>query len=76
LDELFARRQDSLKQVEGLIAEARRLDAEGRLENDRYRQLLARQGDALLERVALARRLYQDLQQTAQAEQAVRAGRK
>ncbi len=76
LDELFTRRQDSLKQIETLIAEARRLDAEGRLGNDRYRQLLARQGDALLERVALARGLYADLQQTARVEQAVRAGRK
>jgi hypothetical protein len=55
LEALLAKREESLRQIEDLIAEARRLDAEGLLETDRYRKLLARQGDALLERVAQAR---------------------
>lgn len=68
LADLLAKREESLKQIEGLIAEAKRLDAEGRLQTDRYRQQLARQGDALLERVTLARGIYADLQRTAEAE--------
>lgn len=68
LDALLARRRDSLAQIEQLIAEARRLEAEDRLGNDRYRQMLARQGPALLERVTQARRLYEELEQTADDE--------
>ncbi len=73
LEALLAKREESLRQIEGLIAEAKRLDAEGRLETDRYRKLLAQQGDALLERVALARKIYADLQRTAEAERTRRA---
>ncbi len=72
LDELFAKRQTSLDQIEQLVAEARRLDAEGRLENDRYRKQLALQGDLLLERVTQARSLYAELKRTAEAERGVR----
>lgn len=72
LEELLAQRERSLRQIEELIAEARRLEAEGRLKTDRYRQLLARQGDALLERVALARAIYEDLKKTAAAERSRR----
>ena len=68
LDELIAKRLASLGQVEAIVAEARRLDAEGKLESDRYRKQLARQGDALLERVALARDLYEKLRRVADAE--------
>lgn len=68
LEELLAKREQSLQQIEGLIAEARQLDGEGRLKTDRYRKLLARQGDALLERVDLAREIYAGLKQTAEAE--------
>lgn len=68
LEALLARREESLRQIEGIIAEAKQLDAEGRLETDRYRKLLARQGDALLERVTRARGIYADLQRTAEAE--------
>jgi len=75
LDDLFAKREESLKQIEGLVAEAKRLDAEGRLENDRYRKLLAQQGDALLERVAAARGVYRDLKATAEKERRQRGGR-
>jgi hypothetical protein len=65
LEGLFAKREESLKQVEALVAEARRLDGEGRLENDRPRKLLAQQGAALLERVAIARAIYENLKRTA-----------
>ena len=77
LDELIAKRLASLGQVEEIVAEARRLDAEGKLESDRYRKQLARQGDALLERVALARNLYEELKRVAEAEREPRrlAGR-
>jgi hypothetical protein len=68
LEELIAKRLASLGQVEEIVAEARRLDAEGKLESDRYRIQLARQGDALLERVALARNLYQELKRVAEVE--------
>jgi len=72
LEALLARREESLRQIEGIIAEARQLNAQGRLETDRYRKQLALQGDALLERVALARGLYADLRRTAETERAVR----
>jgi hypothetical protein len=77
LEELMAKRLASLAQIEQLIAEARRLNAEGKLETDRYRQQLALQGDALLERVALARDLHEDLRRVAEAERGRRglAGR-
>lgn len=75
LDDLIAKRLASLSQIEAIVAEARQLEAEGRLGADRYRQQLARQGDALLERVAAARRLYEDLRQTAQAERSRRGSR-
>jgi len=72
LGELMAKRLASLAQIEQLIAEARRLNAEGKVETDRYRQQLALQGDALLERVALARNLYEDLKRVAEAERGLR----
>ena len=76
LPDLLAKREESLKQIEGLIAEARRLDADGKLENDRYRQLLAQQGPRLMERVTLARGIYMRLQQTAAQEAPLRTAAK
>jgi hypothetical protein len=73
MEELLSKREESLRQIEGIIAEARRLDAGGRLEADRYRKLLAQQGNALLERVALAREVYADLRRIADAERNRRA---
>ncbi|MGO9202459.1 MAG: CehA/McbA family metallohydrolase [Limisphaerales bacterium] len=73
LDELLAKRLASLAEIEQIVAEARRLEAEGRLGTDRARIQLAWQGDALLERVALARQLYEDLKRLAQAERPRRA---
>jgi len=73
LEELMAKRLDSLAQIEQIVAEARQLDAEGKLEKDRYRKQLALQGDALLERVKQARNLYADLKRTAEAERGRRS---
>jgi hypothetical protein len=72
LDALLAKREESLKQIEEIIAEARTLEPEGRLGADRARQLLARQGDALLERVAQARGTYAELRRVAEAERTQR----
>jgi len=72
LDDLFAKRQASLDQIEQIVAEARRLEAEGKVDNDRYRKQLALQGDLLLERVALARSLYEELKRTAELERGLR----
>ncbi len=72
LEELFAKRLASLTEIEKIISEARGLDAQGRLEGDRYRKELARQGDLLLKRVASARELYADLKRTAEAERGPR----
>jgi hypothetical protein len=73
LEELLGKRLASLAEIEQMVAEARRLDAQGRLESDRARKQLAWQGDALLERVALARQIYEDLKRTAEAERPRRA---
>jgi hypothetical protein len=72
LDELIAKRLASLAEIEQIVADAKQLDAEGKLERDRYRKQLALQGDALLQRVTQARNLYADLQRTAEAERAQR----
>ena len=49
------------------------MDAQHRIEGDRYRKQLARQGGWLLERVAASRELYADLKRVAEAER-VRRG--
>jgi len=73
LEELFAKRQTSLDQIEQIVADARRLDAEGKLGNDRYRKQLAVQGDLLLQRVAQARGVYEGLKRIAEAERKLRS---
>ncbi len=72
LEDLITKRLDSLAQIEQIVADAKKLDAEGKLEKDRYRKQLALQGDALLERVTQARNLYADLKRTAEAERGPR----
>jgi hypothetical protein len=72
LDELFQKRLTSLGQIERIVAEAKQLDAEGKLEQDRYRKQLALQGDLLLERVTQARKLYDELNRVAEAERGSR----
>jgi hypothetical protein len=74
VEDLLAKRLASLVEVEQMVGEARRLDAQGQLESDRARKQLALQGDAILERVALARQLYADLKHTAEAERDRRTG--
>ena len=71
--ELFERRKANLAEIEQIVADARRDDAQGKLENNRYRKQLAVQGDLLLQRVAQARQLYANLEQVAKAERAQRA---
>lgn len=73
LEELFAKRQASLNQIDQIVADARRLDAEGKLGNDRYRKQLAVQGDLLLQRVAQARGVYEELKRSAEAERKLRS---
>jgi hypothetical protein len=72
LEELISKRLTSLEQVEQIVAEARTLNAEGKLESDRYRKQLALQGDLLLQRVNAARELYSKLKQVAQDEKNLR----
>jgi hypothetical protein len=72
LDELIAKRLASLAEIEQIVADARRDDAAGKLERDRYRRQLALQGGALLERVAQARKLYEDLKRVAESERGPR----
>ena len=74
LEMLLAERAESLRQIEQIVAEARELEAQGKLTTDRYRQQLAFQGDALLERVRLARGIYDDLRTTAAREREQRLG--
>ena len=68
LEELIGDRLASLVQIEERVAEARRLDAESRLEADPYQKQLALQGPELLKRVELARKAYDGLKRTAEAE--------
>jgi len=72
LEALLEKRASSLAQIEQIVAEARRDNAEGKLERDRYRKQLALQGDLLLERVAIARKLYEELRRIAETERALR----
>lgn len=72
LDELFAKREESLKQIEDLLEEVVQQQAQGLLEHDRPRQLLASQSGELRERVALARGIYADLRATAERERSLR----
>ena len=62
----------SLNQIEQIVASAKRFDAEGKLENDRCRNQLALQGDTLLQRVAQARKLYEELKRGAESKRGVR----
>lgn len=73
LEDLLARRQASLAEIERLVAEARAPQSEVPPDQAAYRDQLRRQGDALLERVELARRVYAELRATAARERA--AGR-
>lgn len=66
----------SLPEIEQIVAEARRQDAEGKLETSRYRKQLARLSDAVMERVTQARNRYADLLRIAEAERGRRTAAK
>jgi hypothetical protein len=68
LNDLIGQRLKSLSEIEEIINQARSLQAEGKLGTDRYRLQLALEGNALMERVTAARRLYQQLKETAETE--------
>ena len=70
---MFEKRLASLAEIEQIFADARRDNTEGKLENNRYRKQLALQGDALLERVSMARSLYEDLKRLAETERGPRS---
>ncbi len=74
IDRLIGMRLKSLDQVEQIVADARRLDAEGKLGTDRYRKQLVAQGDELLKRVEAARKIYAELKEIAAKERPQRAG--
>lgn len=72
-DKLIDQAMGSLDEIEKIVAEARDLDAQGKLEADRTRKQLALQGPALLERVAAARKIWEDLRDVAKKEAPLRA---
>ena len=72
VDELIRKRLASLDEVEGIVEEARKRNQAGELENNRALKQLALQGQQLLERVAAARKLYENLSRTAEREQSLR----
>lgn len=74
VDDLLAKRRESLNQIEQIVAEAQMKSEAGELPGDRTLQQLAAQGPALLERVADARKIYDDLEQIAKDEADLRSG--
>ena len=73
-EELIRKRLDSLTEVERVIATARQLDREERVEYHRPWKQMALQSAELLTRVAAARRFYEDLARTAEREHTLRTG--
>ena len=76
LEQLLAKRRQSLKVVAQLVADAKQKVASGDLGGDRRYQQLVTQGSALLERVAEAHAFYSDLEKIAVTERAFRRGAK
>ena len=73
LDELIAKRLASLLEIEQLVTEARHPQKEVEFRGIVDQKQLVNQGGALLERVTQARKLYEELRETARKERA--AGR-
>ncbi|HOA73597.1 MAG TPA: CehA/McbA family metallohydrolase [Phycisphaerae bacterium] len=73
VDKLVGQALDSLGQIEKIVADARERDAKGELEDDRTLKQLALQGPALLERVAEARSIWEELRKVAEQEAPLRA---
>ncbi|MBI4579490.1 MAG: CehA/McbA family metallohydrolase [Planctomycetes bacterium] len=72
-DRLIDQATRSLDEVEKIVADAREKDRQGQLEDDRTLKQLALQGAELLERVADARKIWQDLREVAAKEAPIRA---
>ncbi len=72
--ELIAKRLACLAEIEQIVAEAKKRNRAGQVEGDRTIMQLALQGDRLLERVAAARQIYDELRQAAEDERAQRTG--
>ncbi|MFO1497136.1 MAG: CehA/McbA family metallohydrolase [Verrucomicrobiota bacterium] len=72
LDQLIAKRLASLAQIEQIATEARQRTASNASDTDRYRQQLALQGGALLERVKSLRGLYEEFGRIRDQESATR----
>lgn len=75
VDKRVAQATQSLDEIEKLVADARKQDAAGKLEDNRTLKQLAVQGPALLERVSEARAIWQNLKLVAEKEAPLRADR-
>lgn len=73
LPELLAKRRASLDEIEQIVADAAARNAAGTVDDNRPIKQLALQGPALLERVAAARALYDELERVAETERPLRA---
>ncbi|MGI9429584.1 MAG: CehA/McbA family metallohydrolase [Bythopirellula sp.] len=76
VDQLIAKRNASLDEIEQLVADAEAKLAARDAAGDRWDRQLAAQGPELLKRVVEARKLYQELEKIAEAERATRSATK
>lgn len=74
VEELLAKRTESLNQVEHIIATAKRQLESGDIDAHQTFRQLALQGNALLERVKIARNIYHELHESAERERVIRKG--
>lgn len=73
VESLVEKRLQTLKDIENLVEEYRKMDEAGELwELDQYRGLVVDQGPELLERTALVRQIYLDLLETYAKEKELR----
>ena len=72
VEALIAQANRSLDEIEKLVADARKQDGEGKIDDDRTLKQLAAQGAPLLERVADARRIWQEFKSVAEKERPLR----
>ncbi len=70
---LIAKRRASLREIDQIVADAKRRNDAGEVEADRAVKQLALQGDALLERVEAAKKIYDELEKVHEDEAKVRA---
>ena len=72
VEDLLAKRFNSLKEVEEIVADAKAKLASGETTADQTLKELAEQGDDLLKRIELARKIYEKLRKTAEKEREAR----